>query len=282
MKPTQGSHIIGRNLLIHMDLSTGSSSTAITSSGANVVTRPFVVAIALLGTAALLSGPLSNWLEISNRKYPLPLRAPLATLNEDSIAPYRVVQREVLDPAVVEALGTNRYLSWVLEDTDVPETDPLRRAHLLVTYDSGGNNLVPHTPEVCWFGGGYQRAQPHKNVEIDISGEPGENNTVPIRVCTFVKTALRNRAKRSVVYTFHCNGQFVCTRTGVRLLINRPTNRYAYFSKVEVTFETATREQTLQGAKKLFDRLLPVLVDRHWPDFEAAEDAARNGSSEEG
>ena len=89
------------------------------------------------------------------------------------------------------------------------------------------------------------------------------------------KFAVQNRAKHTVIYTFSCNGRFVAARNWVRTLINTPTNQYAYFSKVELTFPFATRAESVVGAGRLFDRLLPALVGDHWPDFEAAEQAAR-------
>lgn len=264
-----------------MNLTTASGVPSVASTDARIITLPFVLAIVLLGAAACLAGPLASWLDISQRKLALPLRAPLGTLDEAALAPYRVVRRDILDPAVVESLGTNKYLSWVLEDESVAEDDPLRMGHLLITYDTGGNNLVPHTPEVCWLGGGYQRAEPHENVDIETGSLSGEPLTVPVRLCTFVKTALKNRARKSVAYTFYCNGQFTAMRDSVRILLNRPWSRYAYFSKVEVSFPRATREQTLRGVRKLFDRLLPVLIDQHWPDFQSAERAARDATATE-
>jgi hypothetical protein len=176
---------------------------------------------------------------------------------------------------VVDALGTDQYINWVLEDTSVPTADPLRVAYLFVTYDTGGVNLVPHTPDECRLGAGYQPAQPHENVEVNVPHLAPDLASIAVRLCTFVKTAVFNREEVSVVYTFHCDGRFVATRSGVRLLINDLTNRYAYFSKVEVSFPRATREQSLQGAVKLLDRLLPVLVRDHFPDYAAAESAAR-------
>ena len=85
-----------------------------------------------------------------------------------------------------------------------------------------------------------------------------------------------------MIYTFHCNGRFTATRTGVRLLLNDLTNTYAYFSKVEVSFPGATRQQSIDGAWKVYDRLLPVLLKAHWPDFEAEEEAVRRRADEEG
>ncbi len=255
-----------------MDLQTQTASRGLVSG---VVTPPFLVALLMLGLAAGLSRPVASWLRIKQGKQPLPLKAPLSVLDVEAIAPYRVLQRQVLEPAVVDALGTNMYLSWTLEDTSVPSNDPMRYATLFVSYYTGGHNLVPHRPDVCWLGSGYEQAQPHENMEIDVpSLRPGPTK-VPIRVCTFARTALRNRTKESVIYTFNCNGGFVAGRTGVRLRLNKLTNTYAYFSKIEARFPKATRARNIEGVKKLFDKVLPVLVKDHWSDFEAAEEAAR-------
>ena len=234
---------------------------------------PFVIAVVMLMVAIVLAGPVAAWKKFKRAKLPLPLKKALTALDVEALAPYQVVERVVLDPTVVEALGTDRYLNWVLEDSSLPSGDPLRRASLLVTYYSGGQDLVPHTPDVCFLGTGYEPAQPHENRKIEVRSLPAESAMVPIRVCTFVRTSVFQHKKHSVVYTFFCNGRAVCTRTDVRLLINNPTNTYAYFSKVEVSFPRATRAQNIEGAQKLFERLLPVLRRDHWPDFEAAEEA---------
>jgi hypothetical protein len=232
-----------------------------------------LVAVILLVAAAILAGPVARRLNLKEGKKALPLRAPLSGLDERAIAPYRVKARHLLDPAIVEALGTDRYIEWSLEDTSVPPGAPLREANLFVTYYSGGHHLVPHTPDVCYLGGGYVQAQPHEITEFEVATR-GSPSRVPVRVCTFAQTEVFDHREFSVVYTFHCNGQFVATRTGVRLLINDPRNTYLYFSKIEVNFPGATRAQAVEGAGKLFEVVLPVLVRDHWPDFEAEERAA--------
>jgi hypothetical protein len=193
----------------------------------------------------------------------------------DGLMPFRVVERHILEPVVVEALGTDQYLNWVLEDTSAPPNDPLRYAQLFVTYDTGGQNLVPHTPDECRLGAGYEPAQPHENTDVKLSSLGSGSMEIPVRICTFVKTAVFNREEVTVVYTFHCNGEFAATRGGVRLLFNDPRDTHGYFSKIEISFPRATREQSAQGAAQLLNRLLPVLMRDHWPDFAAAEAAAR-------
>ncbi len=206
-------------------------------------------------------------MRLQQDKLPLPLKKPLSTLDESSIVPYRILQRSQLDPLVEEALGTKDYLNWQLEDASVPPTDPLRRATLFVTYDTGGRNLVPHTPDECFLGAGYQPSRPHETTELSIPSLIGRFSRVPARVCTFGRTAVFHREQVTVLYTFGCNGRFASSRTEVRVLLNDPRNTHAYFSKVEVHFPGATREQSVAGAARLLDKVLPALLRDHWPEF---------------
>lgn len=233
-----------------------------------VIGLPFVTAVVLLGIAVVLSGPVAGWMNLRLAKEPIQLRRPLDALDAHNLRPYRVVNRQILDAAIEEALGTSQYVSWTLEDTRVKPGDPLRFAHLFITYYTGGGSLVPHTPDVCYLGAGYQPAQPHENMELRVSSLDLIGRKLPVRVCTFAKTAIFDHQQMSVVYTFHCNGRFAATRTRVRILLNDPAARFAYFSKVEASFLGATRAETVEGAKKLFTRILPLLVEYHWPDIE--------------
>ena len=131
-------------------------------SVSRLFTTQFTVAVMLLATAALLAGPVAKRLQIKQAKRALPLQKPLGTINTVALAPYHVWHRRTLDPVIIDALGTDRYLSCTLEDTSAPRGDPLRYANLFVTYYSGGGHLVPHTPDVCYLGAGYAPAQPHE------------------------------------------------------------------------------------------------------------------------
>src|SRR5262249_16667140 len=138
---------------------------------------------------------------------------------------------------------------------------------------------VPHTPDECRLGAGYQFAHAPENHELSLPRLPAKQKA-RIRLCTFLKTAVFNSQEDSVLYTFCANGQFVSTRDDVKLLINDPRHKYAYFSKVEVTFPKATREQTLDGASRILNNLLPSLMRDHWPDIDAAEaEASSTGTA---
>ncbi len=235
-----------------------------------------MVAAIILGIAAVLAGPVAKNMKLRQFKKRLPLMKAFSDLDLEALKPFRVVERQDLEPAMVDSLGTKDYIHWVLEDTSVNEDDPMRVVTLFVTYYSGGVNLVPHTPDACFLGAGYEPSQAHENKSVSIESLQRE---VPIRVLTFAKTAIRGRSKVSVAYNFHCNGEFVETRTAVRLRVNDPLRTYAYFSKVEVSFPRATREQTIEGAAKILDRILPLLSRDHWPDYDQAERHANESES---
>ena len=255
---------------------------------ASLLTPQFITAVVLLLAGAALASPLAKYLPFAaglaqkRIKDPIELRASLSTLDVDALAPYRVLDRAVFDATTTEALGTEAYLSWTLEDTSLEDGDPLKHVSLLVTYYTGGRSLVPHTPDVCYLGSGYKAAQSHENKTVEVATLGPGQAEVPIRVLTFVRTAVFSKQKITVLYTFNCNGQFMASRNQVRMKVSDPGITYAYFSKVELSFPGATREQSVAGSAKLLERLLPLLVEHHWPDVEAAELALRAQAAAKG
>ncbi len=189
---------------------------------------------------------------------------------KEGIGPYRFVDQMELSSAIVEKLGTDEYIDWQFEDTSIKDADsPVRHVRLTVTYYTGGRDQVPHTPDVCMVGAGY-KAQEAENLDLDL---PNLGAKVPVRVLTFEPSMLRQR-KPTVAYTFHCNGDFVCTRMDVRVRMNSLTDQHAYFAKIEVVFGgdvMAPREEAVAATQKFLDHLLPVLVRDHLPDWEAVK-----------
>ncbi len=232
-----------------------------------ILTPPFVAAVALLGTTAVIAGPVAAWLQVVRHKEALPLVRPLPALNRAALGPYRVTRVDVLKPEEIEALGTEDVISWWVEDTRPnPEGRP-RLAHLFVSYDTGSPSLVPHTPDRCYMASGYEQAQPHEVREV----APAGMAPVELRLLTFQKTGLFDKSQVTVLYTFFCNGAFTASRDWVRVLTTDPRSRHAFFSKVEVSFVGAAREESVELAQDLLGFVLPELLARHWPDFAAAE-----------
>ena len=253
----------------------------------SVVSVPFVLCVLVLSAAALGRVVLVRYGDVITRKAPIPLRKPLGALDTSRLGDYERIKANTLSAAVEAQLGTKEYLDWVLVDNSVSRPgDPHRQVHLSVTYYTGGPNLAPHAPDVCYHAGGYKSKQPHANRVVKVPALGPERSAVPIRVCTFVKTAIFGREEPTVIYTFHANGKFTATRTGVRRLTHRITDRHAFFSKVEVSFgggpkqlQKLGREESVVAATKLFNTILPILIEEHWPDWEVAQNSTPDEQS---
>jgi hypothetical protein len=228
----------------------------------------FVICVVVLSLGAISV----QWLSAGGFRFSkerLDLKLPLEELNQKKIEPYRLVGSDRIQKEEVEALGTEEYIRWRLENTSVSRNDPLRFATFFVTYYSGQPDQVPHVPEECFLGGGYQQlGADEKTVHVSEMGAD-----VPVRLLTFRKdSTIAADWAPTVVYCFNVNGRFVSSRNAVRFALSNPFERFGYFSKVEVTFgrpgEGAKDSQVvLKAAESLLGKVLPVLVRDHWPDW---------------
>ena len=246
----------------------------------SLLTAPFVISVAILGVTAVGLPWATHVMRIVLTKEAIRLRSPLPRLDKGGLGPYVFRDKQDLDTAVVEALGTNEYIYWRLEDTSygASSLDPRRFARLFVTYYTGRPDPVPHTPDVCMLGSGYTTEE--KENIIFAVGSLADSAEVPVRVLTFVKSGVFDSDKMTVVYTFHCNGRFAETRNAVRRMVNNPLDRHAYYSKVEVVFgwhgarpRYPSRKDVIVAAEKLLSYVLPLLVEEHWPDWAAVKRA---------
>ncbi len=205
------------------------------------------------------------------KKERLDLKAPLPELNQTRLLPYRLVGSDRIPKEEVEALGTDEYIRWRLQDTSVSRDDPFHWVTLFVTYYSGQPDQVPHVPEECFLGGGYQQlANVDSAVKVPALGD-GRSN-VPVRMLTFKKdSAIGGAWAPTVIYLFSVNGEFVASRNSVRWALSNPLQRYGYFSKVEVSYgqQEGQRDsqQNLKAAERLLNKVLPALVEDHWPNW---------------
>ena len=254
-------------------MGTGSRSLART-----LLHPSFVVCVVVLVAAGVFAGPVARHMRVVLRKDPVPLRKPLTELDKTALGEYEFDRPNIIDPTVLAPLGTQEYIDWQFIDTTVKgRRHPLRHVRCFVTYYTGKPNLVPHTPAVCYYGQGY-RTVTAEDLDMFIRSPDSTPLEVPMRAITFVKSDVFERATPTVVYTFHCNGRFVNRRTDVRARLANPFDKGAYFCKVEVTFGTpksypltAAREEAVAAAEKFLNRLLPVLLRDHLPNWEALQ-----------
>jgi len=231
----------------------------------------FLIAVAVLATTAFGIGP--RIFRDAGPKLPVPLKRPLSELTKDELAPYVFRTQIPLNPAVQEVLGTDQFIDWRLDDSTVTDSsNPMSVIRLSVSYYTGGRDQTPHTPDQCMVGAGY-RPKVAQNLDMEI---PSLGRKIPVRVLTFEKSAIMQHERPTVAYFFVCNGEFVCDRDSVRMGMNSLSHKHAYFAKIEVAFGSersrpgvASREDSIAGTAPFLDRLLPVLLRDHLPDWDA-------------
>lgn len=238
--------------------------------------RPaFVLCVLTLGSSAAGLEVAAHWLGLKFAKLPAPIRAPLRSLDRTKLGPYEFQESEIIPPEMVEELGTEEYIHWRLEDTTADRNSPTRMASLFITYYTGQRDPVPHVPDVCYLGGGYQQvAASEETTSVPDLERFGVSPTVPFRTITFYKEGELNPVKTTVSYTFAANNELLANRNAVRLKLRKLTVTHSYFSKVELTFygrngKRPTREQAIEASARLFRHVLPVLFEDHWPDWKS-------------
>lgn len=234
----------------------------------------FLICAAVLALAGAGMSVATQRLGLYVHKEPLPLRRPLDTIDERELSPYTVVAKYAIENRdILKSLGTEDYIQWVLEDPRESPRSPVRRIMLFVTYYKLPDR-VPHVPEECYTGGGYQRLSTSA-AELTVGAE----RTVPGRCLVFERATgdfTVGPQRFPVLYLFRVNGEYAGHRDDARMALNRNLfSRYAYFCKVELVFNqsavAATRAEAVAAGEKLLTVLLPLLEREHWPD------AARKG-----
>ena len=241
------------------------------SSAKHYLQPAFLICAAVL---ALAGGGMSiaiKTLGVYLKKEPLPLRNSLDLLDKNGLAFYSIDPNnkfKIDNEEVLENLGTQDYIQWVLEDTTVPADSPVRKCSLFITY-YGRPDQVPHVPEECYTGGGNQRLD-SDGLTLKVNKESTEQR-IPAKYLLFTST---NNTKFSVLYLFSVNGEYKGNREGVRRTLNKNLlGKYSYFSKVEWKFFNLKfgrmiypqKEQALEASRKLLSVILPILETEHWP-----------------
>jgi len=210
-------------------------------------------------------------------KEPLPLKKSLCFLDEAELAPYRITAKERIENReVIKSLGTEDYIQWVLEDTGAAANSAVRECSLFITYYELPDR-VPHVPEECYMGSGYQRLA-SDSVTLTVNEGDGETE-IPVRYLVFAGKNHNDwwrESKFSVLYLFKVNGDYANSREGARVALNKNIRyKYSYFSKVEWKFFNTrlgvavhpNKSEAIAASGKLLSVILPILEREHWPDW---------------
>jgi len=233
----------------------------------------FLICTVLLAAATIGMSLAIERFQVYLKKEPIPLKKPLDDLAENDLRPYEIAAtRQIENKEVIKTLGTEDYIQWLLADSDVPADNPVGRCLLFITYYKLPD-IVPHVPDECYIGGGYQKLT-SEPVTLHINSN-GFNKIIPAQYVLFGNTDpekwLTSR-EFPVLYFFRVNGVYVNGRQQARKTLNKNLfYKHSYFSKVELSFGQSlaapTKQQALAASEKLLAVLLPVLEEKHWPDW---------------
>jgi hypothetical protein len=219
------------------------------------------------------------------QKEPLPLKKSLELLDQKGLGHYKIIARDKIENKdILKSLGTEDYIQWVLEDPDVPADSPVRQCMLFITY-YGMPDRVPHVPEECYTGGGFQKLSsetlPLKLQTAETQNSNGilNNHEILVKYLVFGAPSSEqwlNSSNFSVLYVFNVDGQYTNSREETRIVLNKNIfNKHSYFSKVEWKFFNTSfgqqvppsKEQAAMASVKLLKVILPILEKEHWPQI---------------
>ena len=243
-------------------------------------------------------------LDVYLKKDPVPLRADLGSIPTVMGHWQRIGEDQQMDAAMVESLGTEKYLtrSYAIDG------DPSKGIiSLHLAYYTGMIDTVPHIPERCWGAGGLvqlgdpitmplsvemlSNIAPDAPVNlatgakyptatlIDPVTHIEEKVTLPVgefamTVSTF-QDPRASRVEQLGGYLFIANGRSTASTFGVRALAFNLTDRFAYYCKVQLSARyplgtTPSAVTFKTNAEDFLTQLLPPLM-RCLPDWPSME-----------
>lgn len=217
-------------------------------------------------------------------KPPAPLRKLLPLMRKELGFPVRYIATnpdEVLDPEVVETLGTSNYLVRQYRDMTLPQDKRGSLVNLNLNYYDTGSS-VPHVPEICWAGSGRVEVSGAR-AYFDVPGvkrRDGSRVDLRMKMISFEPPAGDSTVDEksgkpmysNVAYVFEVNGQYVASTREVMSQFWKATYRFAYHSKIEITpldpadktghkVLTCTQEQAQNIVSDFIREALPEVED---------------------
>ena len=275
------------------------------------VRRVYVALLSILLIGAVTIPLVIAQLEIYLRKESVPLRRTLNSIDDDLGSWDRVRDGEgnpredtLFGEEMIEGLGTNLYLDRYV-------TDGRHQVNVHVAYYTGMIDDVPHVPERCWDANGLTQSMSPRVIDLDLrfeglrtegtpvnqaTGEPYSTVTVmnlgeefPVHlpvgdarmtVTQFDPNDQKPRLKQVGGYFFVANGRMAPGAKDVRLMAFDPSEKYAYYCKIQLTYvgtvdsgeeDDAVVEEFIDIAEDLLPRLLPEVMKclPDWPEIES-------------
>ena len=261
----------------------------------------FIVAVVVLGLAAVGLNGATSFMKLYFKKLPVSLSLPLKELPRQ-LGPWKCVGIDKPLPSDIEhTLGTEEYIFRLyvdtrvvkpellegLEDADI-ERDPSARERvgrleaqypqgmlsMAVTYYTGMVDTVAHIPDRCMVADGYQ---PTSDPEVVTWSVKPPHAPVTARYINFEDQTPRGQVSRNVAYFFHVNGSYEHDPiTGVRLRLQKLTERHGYYAKIEVTNQVQDQGAAKAAMADFLGFALPG-IERCMPDWAKVKAEERAG-----
>ena len=241
-------------------------------------TQPaFLICVAVLALAASGLSFMQSHFKLWLKKEPIALKKSLDLLDESRLGPFTVIKKVKIESNdIIDSMGTEDYLQWVLVDNEADPQSPTSRFLLFITY-YGKADSVPHVPEECYTGGGFSKVKSDPimfQVADFTDSDSSSYIEIPGRFVTFSRANSElwsSGLSFPVLYLFNVNCAYTNTRTEARFILSKNIRgKHSYFSKVEMVFNQMRKQPDQDSAvrmcEKLLGVLLPVLEQDHWPD----------------
>lgn len=223
----------------------------------------------------------------------------VASIPRETASWIAIGQDQIESAEVVETLRTQNYLNRIYVQKDLPPGEKRVALDLHLAYYTGMIDTVPHVPERCFVGGGFQQTafaqiipldmdtsgwSPDPSVPENLAGEAGQVFTTQLDYTHSSTPGARVRLPRDVTpdrpakmrismyetpggakvtagYFFIANGGTVPNATDVRALAFDLTSDYAFYLKVQVTTSGAdSPEELAEYAASLLSELMGEIM----------------------
>ncbi len=262
--------------------------------GAWVSLLTLAVSAAAVNAAIVFGGFVTIKLKI----YPEDGRA-LMAIGPQMLDSWRAIGPDLRENSEVEeTLGTKNYLTRRYSKITSDPRAPQKVLQLHVAYYTGSIDTVPHVPERCMVGAGWQIDTDPRTIALQLdrtrwvpdprdpdamsrgylrmrtgakSDVPGQPVNLPkgiadtrMQITRFIAP---DGTKLYAGYFFVANGQIATTAFDVRRMAFDKSAKYAYYMKVQVSSVDVTSEEELASSSaELLNELLPELM-RCVPDW---------------
>lgn len=256
----------------------------------------FIAVACLLLTAAAALAATSHALHLYFHKVPVPPNRPLTQLPAD-LGPWRQCGgNQVLAAELEQTLGTTEYVFRNYVDERVigeQAVDEIRQnpaaaaaragaiavdrpaaiVRLAVTYYTGRVDAVIHQSERCNLKGGIATAIESQPQNWAVGGRP-----LKVRVVRLVNDASEAQGPRYITYLYCVNGREDTEAWRVRGMLMDPFERYAWYSKIEVTTDLTDPDESQRVLSDFLKEALPE-IEKCLPPIRSGEGAAPPSSA---